>query len=88
MKKSKPENEQSSKIVKKKPILLLKSLSWLKDLIPITLIIRKILSILYKISQIVQMSAGVNIQNWLISLSIQKCGRMKTAKGIWRYIEN
>ena len=34
------------------------------------------------------MLAGVNIQNWPISLNIQKCSGMKTARGIWRYIEN
>jgi len=59
---SKPKNEKSSKIAKKKSSSLLMSSNWSKDLILITSVAEKILRTLHKNIHIAQMTSSSSIQ--------------------------
>ena len=73
----KPENEQLSKIAKKKGALLLKVLSSSKDLIWITSETRRTLNDLYKNSYKIWMKFSSNTQKLLLLQNIQNCGKAK-----------
>ena len=58
----------------------MRSSSWLKDLIQIILDTRKTLNDLYKSLHTIWMKSGSNTQKWSISLNIQNCGGIKSAR--------